>query len=66
MSDKLNEAYKKALKINENNIKTMMCLSVGICPNCAGENLERYTNDQGFKFSDRHKCPDCGTITEEV
>lgn len=66
MSNKLDEAYKKALEINEDNEKIMTCLLARVCTECAGENIEQYVNDQGFKFSDRYKCPDCGAIIEEV
>lgn len=66
MSDKLKEAYEKALEINEKNRKVATCLEAGVCPICAGENIEQYTNDQGFKFSDQYECSDCNTIIEKV
>ena len=53
MSDKLDEAYAKAIKKKERDEKIRVCLLADICPECAAGHLELYETDNGFKFTDK-------------
>lgn len=57
--DKMDEAYKKALVVKERRAKFFTCLKNGICPHCAGENLQHFINKEGFECGDDYECPDC-------
>ena len=62
MSDKLDEAYAKAIKKKERDEKIRVCLLADICPECAAGHLELYETDNGFKFTDKYKCFNCGNV----